>query len=82
MAILAGMPAAGPPAYSWSTVASPGLVLGRLARDPALDRSAIDAEGVVLVRCTSCGGTVQWAVCVIHLKHALCSLVCGSLSCL
>jgi lipoate---protein ligase len=60
VALLAEMPAAGPPAYSWSTVASPGLVLGRLARDPALDRAAIDAEGVVVVRRSSGGGPVLW----------------------
>ncbi len=60
MGILREMSPAGPPAYSWSTVRSPGLVLGRLARDPALDRTAIAADGVVVVRRSSGGGPVLW----------------------
>ncbi len=60
MAILREMTPAGPPVCSWSTVASPGLVLGRLARDPALDRAAIAAEHVAVVRRSSGGGPVLW----------------------
>lgn len=60
MGILREMPAAGPPVCSWSTVASPGLVLGRLARDPDLDTAAIAAEGVTVVRRSSGGGPVLW----------------------
>jgi lipoate-protein ligase A len=54
------MPADGPPTVSWSTVASPALVLGRLAADPPVDRAAARAEGVEVVRRSSGGGPVLW----------------------
>lgn len=38
----------------------PGLVLGRLAVDPPIDRHAIAEEGVVVVRRSSGGGPVLW----------------------
>lgn len=60
MALLEEMSPAGPPVHSWSTVRSPGLVLGRLARDPDLDRAAIAAAGVAVVRRSSGGGPVLW----------------------
>ena len=71
MGILRAMPAAGPPAYSWSTVGSPGLVLGRLAVDPVLDRAAIDAEGVAVVRRSSGGGPVLWDPDLVSLDVVL-----------
>ena len=46
--------------YSWSTVSSPGLVLGRLAVDPPIDRDAVAGEGVTVVRRSSGGGPVLW----------------------
>ncbi len=48
------------PVYSWSTVSSPGLVLGRLAIDPTIDWDAVAAEGVSVVRRSSGGGPVLW----------------------
>jgi lipoate-protein ligase A len=54
------MPAEGPPAYSWSTVAAPALVLGRHASIPAVDRDAARADGVTIVRRSSGGGPVLW----------------------
>ena len=48
------------PVYSWSTVTSAGLVLGRLATDPAIDRAATEAAGVAVVRRSSGGGPVLW----------------------
>ena len=48
------------PVLSWSTVSAPALVLGRLATDPPLDREAIAAEGVAVVRRSSGGGPVLW----------------------
>lgn len=46
--------------HSWSTVSAPGLVLGRLAVDPAIDREAVAREGVAVVRRSSGGGPVLW----------------------
>lgn len=60
MGLLAAMPAAGPPVYSWSTVDAAALVLGRLAVDPAIDRAVAEAEGVTVVRRSSGGGPVLW----------------------
>jgi lipoate-protein ligase A len=45
---------------SWSTVTAPGLVLGRHAVDPELDRDAVAAEGVPVLKRTSGGGPVLW----------------------
>ena len=50
----------GPPVLSWSTVTAPGLVLGRHAVDPELDREAIAAEGVEVLKRSSGGGPVLW----------------------
>lgn len=60
MGLLAVMAPQGPPVYSWSTVDVPALVLGRLAVDPAIDRAAADADGIVVVRRSSGGGPVLW----------------------
>jgi len=65
------MPAGGPPVQSWSTVVSPGLVLGRLARDPALDRAVARDEGVAIVRRSSGGGPVLWDHDLLALDVAL-----------
>lgn len=54
------MPAEGPPAYSWSTVSAPALVLGRGAGAPPVDRAAAEDEGVAIVRRSSGGGPVLW----------------------
>lgn len=54
------MGAGAAPVCSWSTVAAPGLVLGRLAVDPSIDRNAVAAEGVAIVRRSSGGGPVLW----------------------
>jgi len=54
------MGAGASPVCSWSTVAAPALVLGRLAVDPPIDRNAVAAEGVVVVRRSSGGGPVLW----------------------
>ena len=48
------------PIHSWSTVSTPGLVLGRLAADPPIDRGVIAEEGVTVVRRSSGGGPVLW----------------------
>ena len=48
------------PVVSWSTVTAPGLVLGRPAADPRIDRDAVAAEGVEVVRRSSGGGPVLW----------------------
>ncbi len=50
----------GPPVLSWSTVTAPGLVLGRHAVDPELDRDAVAAEGVTVLTRSSGGGPVLW----------------------
>lgn len=41
-------------------MSSPGLVLGRLAVDPSIDREAVAEEGVTVVRRSSGGGPVLW----------------------
>ena len=71
MGILGAMPAGGAPVHSWSTVASPALVLGRLARDPVLDRHAARDEGVAIVRRSSGGGPVLWDRDLLALDVAL-----------
>jgi lipoate-protein ligase A len=45
---------------SWSTVTSPGLVLGRHAVDPELDEDAVAAEGIRVLKRSSGGGPVLW----------------------
>ncbi|HMN98111.1 MAG TPA: hypothetical protein PKD59_01740 [Miltoncostaeaceae bacterium] len=54
------MGADGPPVLSWSTVTSPGLVLGRHAVGPELDRDAVAADGVTVLTRSSGGGPVLW----------------------
>ncbi|MGE0027211.1 MAG: biotin/lipoate A/B protein ligase family protein [Thermoleophilia bacterium] len=58
--LLDGMGPGGPPVLSWSTVTAPGLVLGRHAVDPDLDRDAVAAEGVTVAKRSSGGGPVLW----------------------
>jgi lipoate-protein ligase A len=65
------MPAQGPPVLSWSTVTTPGLVLGRLPRDPSLDRAAADRAGVRVVRRSSGGGPVLWDAGLLSLDVVL-----------
>lgn len=48
------------PIASWSTTATPGLVLGRGAGAPPVDRDAARAAGVSVVRRSSGGGPVLW----------------------
>lgn len=48
------------PIVSWSTVATPALVLGRSAGIPPVDMAAARAAGVAVVRRTSGGGPVLW----------------------
>jgi lipoate-protein ligase A len=50
----------GPPVLSWSTVTAPALVLGRHAVDPRVDRGAVAAEGVEVLKRSSGGGPVLW----------------------
>lgn len=58
--LLEGMAPEGPPVLSWSTVTTPGLVLGRHAVDPHLDGDAVAAEGVAVLKRSSGGGPVLW----------------------
>jgi lipoate-protein ligase A len=50
----------GPPVLAWSTVTAPGLVLGRHAVDPEVDRGSVAAEGVEVLKRSSGGGPVLW----------------------
>ena len=48
------------PIVSWSTVATPALVLGRSARATPIDMRVAERAGVTVVRRTSGGGPVLW----------------------
>ena len=58
--LLDGIGPGGPPVLSWTTVTAPGLVLGRHAVDPDVDRHAVAAEGVAVLKRSSGGGPVLW----------------------
>lgn len=59
-ALLDGMDPSGPPVASWSAVERTTLVLGRAARDPALNLPAAGRLGVEVVHRRSGGGPVLW----------------------
>jgi len=61
----------GPPVLSWSTVTSPGLVLGRHASDPELDGGAVAAEDVAVLKRSSGGGPVLWDADLVALDVVL-----------
>jgi lipoate-protein ligase A len=69
--LLTGMGQGDAPIYSWSTVSSPALVLGRLAADPPIDREAAAGEGVAVVRRSSGGGPVLWDAGLVALDVVL-----------
>jgi lipoate---protein ligase len=60
-----------PPLVSWSTVATPTLVLGRSAREPVPDAAALARHGVVLTRRRSGGGPVLWDAGLLSLDVVL-----------
>ncbi len=60
MALLDAMRPGDPPVVSWSTVASPVLVLGRSARDPVIDEAALGRHGIPVAHRRSGGGPVLW----------------------
>lgn len=71
MELLGAMGPDDPPVAAWTTVTEPALVLGRMARDPQLDREAIAADGVTVVRRSSGGGPVLWDADLLALDVVL-----------
>jgi lipoate-protein ligase A len=59
------------PIASWSTTATPALVLGRSAGTPPVDMAAARAAGVAVVRRTSGGGPVLWDASLVGLDVIL-----------
>lgn len=59
------------PIASWSTTASPALVLGRGAGAPPVDRDAAHSAGVSVVRRSSGGGPVLWDAGLVALDVIL-----------
>jgi lipoate-protein ligase A len=70
LALLAATGPGAAPVLSWSSVASPALVLGRAAHDPELSPAAA-GPGVTVVRRRSGGGPVLWDAGLLSLDVVL-----------
>ncbi len=71
VALLEGMPAAGPPALAWTRVRAPALILGRSAADPAVDWRLCAEAGITVHRRASGGGPLLWDHGLLALDVAL-----------
>lgn len=71
VALLAHLGADGPAVASWSTTTSTGLVLGRSASTPTIDRQMAARHGITVVRRSSGGGPVLWDAGLVGLDILL-----------